>query len=90
MSPFFGINLRVAVRKLGNSTPVSKQCNEYCSSGTRRYPQNFLIKALFIPSGLAAVLVFVADYAASSSANVSGVSSLARSHTVSLELFTIG
>ena len=67
VSPFFGINLRLAVRKLGDSTPVSKQCNEYFSSGTLRYSQNFLIKALFIPSGPAAVLVFVADSAASSS-----------------------
>ena len=85
-SPFFGINLMEAVKKLCDSLPVPTQKFAYLVNGVRRRCQNFLIKQLLMPSGPEAVLSFV-SFAALSSSKIE--MSLSRKVAVSREIFIL-
>ena len=90
LSPFFGISFIDAVRKLWEREPLSQQKFEYLSSGVLKSHQNFFIKLLFIPSGPAAVRVFVPSIARSSSKSVIGPSKLSARFLGIVMLFTSG
>ena len=66
-SPFFGISLIEAVKKLWERLFRLTQYTVYLWRGTRNNRQFFLIKPLLMPSGPAAVLVRVSLTALSNS-----------------------
>jgi hypothetical protein len=85
-SPFLGISLSTAVRKLLVRLPRSKQQLAYLRSGSEKYIQNFLTNRVLKPSIPGADDMFAPAMEAFNSSMVRGSSRVVHSASLSLEL----